>query len=826
MIMAWEGGESGTGDEAWQSELWRMIRKESKAVHVAAYREEILKKLLHTSETDAALPRRIAIFGISTLPIFYLDFFNTLSRTLEINGFFMNPCREFWGDIRSGSEAGRMVQRVRERTHRYEVTREDLYIEEGNSLLASFGKQGRHFFTYLTNLAAEIRESFIEPGEETLLTTLQSDVLNLRDRVGKGIPGKSPAKDDDSLRIHSCHGPIREIEVLHDQLLQMFTEDPGLLPKDILVMAPDIETYTPLIEAVFSAGNTKGFPSGREVLIPFSIADRSLSHGSTLLQAFLAILELHGSRFGLSLVLSILDATPVQRRFRLDEADRVTIRRWIIEAGVRWGIDAEDRERAGLPSFQENTWRAGLDRLLLGYAMPRSGECMFQGVVPYDDIEGKDTLILGRFLDFIETLFSEVTALGQARTLGSWSDTLSALLDKMFDSSEQEEAEDLRVILSSLEDLRKIEEKGEGGFPESADFAVIKAHLTGTLEKTGLQYGYLIGGVTFCALVPMRSMPFHVICLLGMNNADYPRHSREVDFDLMVHKPRRGDRSRRDDDRYLFLEAILSARKTLYISYCGQSSEDNSILPPSVLVSEMLDYLEQGFDKGEKIRDRVLTTHHLQAFHPSYFTGDAKLFSYSEENCRAAHALIDPSREAPRFFTGMLPDPEPGWREFQVADMKSFFRNPSRFLMEKRIGLSLVESPELPEDRERFRIEGLEGYLFGQTLLEVALSGKDPLALLPAAMAAGELPHGTAGVCHFEELCRDVRSFAENADPQLRNRRPSPLELDIEIGGFHLEGRIDSFYEAGLIHYRYANLKASDHLRVWIDHLLWHLVDN
>lgn len=825
MIMAWEGGESGTGDEAWQAELWRMIRKGCKAGHVAAYREEILRKLRHESGMDAVLPPRIAIFGISTLPRFYLDLFNTLSRKMEINGFFMNPCREFWGDIRSGKETGRMVQRVRERTSWNEVTGEDLYLEEGNSLLASLGNQGRDFFTYLTNLTVEIRESFVEPGEETLLTTLQSDVLNLRDRGGKGIPGKSLTEDDHSLRVHSCHGPLREIEVLHDQLLEMFAEDPGLLPKDILVMAPDIETYTPLIEAMFGAGNGEGFQAGRGGSIPFSIADRTISHGSPLLQAFLAILELHGSRFELSRVLSVLDAGPVQRRFGMDEADAETIRRWIIEAGVRWGIDAEDKERAGLPSFQENTWRAGLDRLLLGYAMPRRGESIFQGIVPYDDLEGKDARILGRFLDFIETLFSEVTALGQARTLAGWSDALSALLEKLFDSSEQEEAEDLRAILRSLEDLRRIGEKGEGGFPEAVDFAVMKAHLTGVLEKTGLQYGYLTGGVTFCALVPMRSIPFQVICLLGMNNADYPRHSREVDFDLMAHKPRPGDRSRRDDDRYLFLEAMLSARKTLYISYCGQSSEDNSVIPPSVLISELLDYLEQGFSEGEKIRDRVLTVHHLQAFHPSYFNGDPKLFSYSEENCRAARALIDPSREAPRFFTGVLPDPEPGWRDIQVADMKLFFRNPAKFLLERRIGISLAEGPELPEDRERFRIEGLDGYLLGQTLLEYALSGKDPLALLPAAMAAGELPHGTAGVCHFEEMCRGVRSFAVSAGPYLQSRRPLPLELDLEIGDFHLEGRIDSLYEGGLIHYRYANLRAADHLRVWIDHLLCQLTE-
>ena len=825
LITAWERGDSGTEDELWQAELWRMMLKEGDTGHLIAHREKILQQLRAAPPPlKGILPERISIFGISTLPGFYLDLFHALSQATEVHCFFMNPCREFWGDIRSEKETGRLVQRVREQTGWNAVSKEDLYLEEGNALLASLGKQGRDFFTHLANLAAEMRETFVDSGEETLLAALQSDVLNLRDRGRKGTPRAVVSSRDRTLSIHSCHGPLREVEVLHDQLLEMFAQDPGLLPKDILVMAPDIEAYAPLIEAVFGSGGGADSPEGHRSGIPYSLADGSISRGSALIRTFLGIMDLQSSRFRVTQVLSLLDAAPVQKRFGLNEADVERIRHWIGEAGIRWGINGKDRARIGLPAFEENTWRAGLDRLLLGYAMAGRGESLFRGIVPYDDIEGMDARILGRFLDFVETLLSEAPLLDEPRPLGQWSNVFSGLLDKLFDPCDADEESDLRMIRRSLEELRKIGEKAH--FRDTVEFTVMKSYLSGALEKRGLPFGYLTGAVTFCAMVPMRSIPFPVVCLIGMNNADYPRHERVVDFDLMTQNPRPGDRSRRDDDRYLFLEALLSARKTLYISYAGQSTEDNSTVPPSVLISELLDYLEQGFACAEgSIQDHLLTVHHLQAFDPSYFAGGNKLFSYSVENCRAARCLINRSGETPRFAAGVLPAPQPGWREIAISDLAVFFRNPAKFLLQRRIGLSLAEGAEIPQEKELFRIESLDRYRLGQELVEHALAGSDPLKLLPVMMASGQLPHGTAGACQFEELCRGVRVFAEVAGSHLRGQGTPPLEIDTDIDGFRLSGRIEKLYETGLVHYRYANLRARDHLRFWIDHLLWQLAE-
>ena len=325
-----------------------------------------------------------------------------ISRYIEVNLFLMNPCREYWADIVSGREMRRFTGKEKKR----KALPEELHLEKGNSLLASMGALGRDFFDLITSLGCEENESFEAPGDDSLLRGIQSDILNLVDRGRGANEKKRISPDETSIQIHSCHSPMREVEVLQDRLLALFESDPDLLPKDILVMTPDIETYAPYIQAVFS------LPPGDPRWIPFSIADQGVRKESQLVDSFLSLLDLQGSRMGASQVLAILESPAVQGRFSLAEADLELIQRWVVDTRIRWGIDGKGRKELGLPEFPENTWRAGLDRMLLGYALPGQDEKMFKGILPYDLIEGSDAPILGKFLGFMDRLFNAVRGNG------------------------------------------------------------------------------------------------------------------------------------------------------------------------------------------------------------------------------------------------------------------------------------------------------------------------------------------------------------------------------------------------------------------------------
>ncbi|MBN1614074.1 MAG: exodeoxyribonuclease V subunit gamma [Deltaproteobacteria bacterium] len=845
MILGWEGGEAADAEAPWQAELWRGLVSRGQGDHPAALFQAFRKRIGETDLSESNLPERVSLFGISSLPRFYMECLAALSSRIPVNLFLMNPSRQFWGEIRSGREIGRIFERL----GRYGdgADGEDaLYLEEGNSLLASLGVQGREFFSFIAETACEQREDFTDPGDGTLLHCIQSDILDLRDRGADGTPKKTLFPRDRSVQVHVCHSPMREVEVLRDNLLAFFDQNPELLPGDVAVMMPDIDAYAPLIQAVFDV--PEGEPEGgKGIRIPFSIADRALRSENGIAAALIRILELAGSRLGAPEVLELLDVPSLRAAFDIDEQALERIAGWIEEARIRWGKSERDLQALGLPMAGENTWEAGLDRLLLGYALPGDGERLFMGILPFDGIGGSDGPVLGSFLEFRDDLFGVLDGLAAPRTLSAWSGCLRAIVERFFRSLTSDDEEGRLVLYRLLTRLEEMQERS--GFEDVVNLDVIQAWLVQSLDLEGFGQGFLTGGVTFCALLPMRSIPFRILCLLGMNSDIFPRRDRSFGFDLIAKHPRPSDRSRRGDDRYLFLEALLSAREKLIISYVGRSLKDNSPMPPSVVVSELLDYIDRGFalpstgdseappgtdrmasDGPDRKSDRegvlgwVITEHRLQAFSPAYFQGDERLFSYSEENRRAAAALIDRRPHSPVFLDVPLPETDGGDNTLNVEDLLQFFSHPARFFIRRRLLFSLREDGDEMKDTEDFHVEGLERYGLEQVMVQREIEGRDFRAFYPAARASGRLPQGVVGRCHYHRLGAGVRSFAAAVRRHLEGGALPPMPVDIEVAGFRILGSIDNLYGTGRVSFRHARLKPRDHLRAWICHLLLNLL--
>ncbi|HUV07989.1 MAG TPA: exodeoxyribonuclease V subunit gamma, partial [Spirochaetia bacterium] len=577
MVGDWEKGR----EVQWQAVLWREVVRDLGGSHRSSLRTRLIDSMDSGSFETDVLPERVSLFGISVLPPFYLEILAHLARHCQINLFLMNPSLHYWADILSDREIARRTVldgRI--------VTADSQHMEKGNSLLASMGSRGREFFRMILDLGVEPEESFENPGESSLLSTLQSDVLNLRERPEQ-IPAVLAA-DDFSVQIHSCHSPMREVEILNDQILGFFQDDPSLGPEEILVMAPDIEVYAPFIHAVFGGGS--------RIRIPYNISDRRALKESGTVRAFLSLLTIPDSRFSVVYVLDLLEHEPIRSKLGLDDRQVSLIKKWVSRVRVSWGIDGNERRELGLPASEENTWQAGLSRLLLGYAL--SGENLYEGILPYRDLEGSDAALLGVFVSFMEDLFRFGRAFRGERSIGGWHTLLSEALNIFFmppDGSwgSGPDLEDIRFVQSSLDSLQASEELT--GFRSSVGLDTVHAYLRRRLEGTRTSFGYLSGGITFCSMLPMRSIPFKVICLLGMNDRAFPRMAQTVEFDLMARNPLPGDRSWRIDDRYLFLETLLSARAVFYVSFVGQSIMDNSPLPPSVLVSELMEYIDDSF---------------------------------------------------------------------------------------------------------------------------------------------------------------------------------------------------------------------------------------
>ncbi len=814
MFLRWEAGR----DEQWQAQLWRKIVKHKKGPHRAALGSELLKWLHKTEELDG-LPKRINIFGISALPEFHISVLSALAKTRAVNLFILNPCREYWGDIRSSREIRKMagVAAQLEMDFSGEPS-QALHLESGNSLLASLGKLGRDFFDLLQdNLDGHTSELFQEPEGDTLLCSIQEDILKLREPALQNGRKHKLSAGDKSVQFHSCHSQRREIEVLHDQLLDLFQRDPGLKPADILVMAPDIEPYAPFIQAVFDR------PAGDPKRIPFSIADRTFRHEDRIITVFFAILRLHGSRLAASEVMSILEEPAILRRFSLNADDLDLIRDWLENARIRWGINAEHLHKLGLPPHAENTWQAGIDRLLLGYALPGHEQRAYGAISPYDKVEGRQTQTLGNFIEFTDQLFATAESLAGKRTLKAWGTELGRLLDRFFSDRDEAVARQLQVLRNEITRLGEYQDLS--AFDEEVELRVVQHHLEDRLQRDGLGFGFLSGAVTFCSILPMRSIPVEVLCLIGMNNDSFPVSKHAISFDLIAQQPRKGDRSRRHDDRYLFLEALLSARRKLYVSYVGQSIKDNTEAPPSVLISEFGEYLDSNYElsSSEKPFESLTTVHRLQAFSPAYFAGGAdagiNYFSYSEENGTAAAILVDSDKTVPAFCDEQLAEPDGEFRQVTLLELYRFFRNPVAHFFMKRLGIRLEAREAGLTDTESFRFSGLEQYGAANDLMAKNLAGEETTDFRQAKLCSGALPLGGQGEVAYQMLEKNVAHFVESLQPYVASKPLLPLEIELALAGFQVSGTIHDIYADGVMNYRLARVKAKDHLLAWIRHL-------
>ncbi len=580
-------------------------------------------------------------------------------------------------------------------------------------------------------------------------------------------------------------------------------------------MTPDIEAYAPFIQAVFDS------PEEASKRIPFSVADRGICSSSQLVDAFLNLLSLPATRLEATSVLRILETAAVREKFGLAEADLDVIRVWVRNTNIRWGQDARQRESLGLPGLAENTWQQGLERLFAGYAMAGEDVKMFQGVLPYDDVEGGSAEVLGHLAEYLKRLFDLVARLRERRAIGEWEAILLAALDSFFQPHESQVPETL-LIRSTLRALAG--KAAAAGYAEPVDLAVILEALNQLLEEDRFGSGFITGGVTFCALKPMRSIPFKVIALIGMNDGAFPRTDRHLSFDLMAQKPRLGDRSLRADDRYLFLETLLSARERLHISYVGQSIRDNSEAPPSVLVSELLDYVAQAYELPgqDVIKDHVLVRHRLQAFSPAYFTAqDGRLFSYSAENCRASHCGRTARAVPASFLDAPLSEPDAEWRTVDAGALAEFFCNPARWLVTHRLGLRFEEQDEALEEVEPFEVAPLDGYAIRQDLVDMALKGTSLKDALQLKKASGLLPLGEAGAAAVPRAA-SRRSGLPGATAAPLRRRLCRSDPGGSPAGRVPRGRRDSAADrqrSRCISAARAS-RPKDLLRLWVQHLV------
>ncbi|MBF0197223.1 MAG: exodeoxyribonuclease V subunit gamma [Planctomycetes bacterium] len=811
-VMAWGRGEMVPGlnvdHQKWQAQLCQELN-----LHHAQNIGTAILEFAHNPRAYAnSLPfDKLSLFGISTLSRLHIHFFSALGEICPLTWFLNTPCLEYWADIKKSH------------TH---LDDGEMY-SSSHPLLASWGSLGKdlqyNLLDYNLDPQGDVQElNEREALKQGSLYRIQAGIHSLDAGLGKGLGL------DSSLIINSCHNPMREVEVLYQQCLKWLSEkdhkgESVYNARDIIIMMPKPELYYPYIEAVFS------HPEKEEERIAYSLSDRPLRDQGEVIPAFMDFMDFSTSRFTAASVLHFLQFESIRQGAGLKKDDVSIINQWIEKAAIRWGWHGEHRTTFDLPSFEHNSWLRGLERLLLGLCYEGENEFSELLSLPVEASQGR---VLGVFCEFAHKLYDISQRLVSEYAPNKWIEQCQNALDELFraehlEQSFQDECTKLSLVIHELGEQWK-----EAELKSSMDLATVKSALQGLLRDEQNQAGFLQGGITFCRMLPMRTIPAKVVAIIGLNEGLFPRQDQKTGFDLMAQQSWRGDRSMAKDDRYLFLEALLAARQCFYLSYQGQSEKDNKKLSPSLLVSELLEYVNDSIEFPRK--EEGVQQHPLQSYSMAYFNQSRpELINYSHQDYEDALALKNKVAETQAFCEreSLFEEHESARLEIQLRDFIAFFENPSRAFLQKRCQLFLREDEvEAPDESEPFDLgDGLQKYqLKADFVAECSELGTDRDTYVHRLFKKEEIPQGERGLNAISQLIEPLDPLVEKI-VSVNHEKIEPLDVritlltrnhdhsQIEIS---LLGQLGQQYSQAQILSRPGDVKGKDKIRSLIRHVL------
>jgi exodeoxyribonuclease V gamma subunit len=840
MITAWAAGDDTDGhgarlqpDVAWQAPLWRCLRERLGSPSAA---ERLGAACLRLRDEPALvdLPPRLALFGLTRLPASYVEVLAALGERRDVRLFLLHPSPALWD---------RITGRHGDRSAGLPLRRDDPTAKLArNPLVATWGRDAREMqlvlWTAVRDRPVEDRHHELVEPAATLLHRLQAGVRTDALPPGPPLPGDRDERAvldrrDTSVQVHACHGRARQVEVARDAILHLLADDPTLEPRDVIVMCPDIEAFAPLIDASFGAGRDAtpggadggGTRTGGLPELGFRLADRSLRQTNPVLAAVAELLELATTRVTASHVIDFAGRAPVRRRFRFDDDDLTRLEEWVASTGIRWGLDAAHRAPYQLDRIEANTWKAGLDRLLLGVTMAEDELRLVGGVLPLDDVDSGDIDLAGRLAELVDRLHAAIGDLSEPKPVAAWAATIGSAADALAATSERDAWQRLELD-RILRDV--VAEAGPLATDEHMNVALpeIRALLADRLRGRPTRANFRTGHLTMCTLVPMRSVPHRVVCVLGLDDGTFPRRTAPDGDDIIERAPRVGDRDPRSEDRQLLLDALMAATDHLVITYCGRDERTNAVRPPAVPLGELLDVIDRtarpGGARGDRTRarDHVVVEHPLQPFDVRNFV-DGELvpdrrWSFDAVALGGARAARAP-RTAPAVFLDgpLLPE---GGRLVELDDLVAFVQHPVKAFLRQRLGTSITAVEDEPADGLPLELNALEQWDVGRRLLEQRMAGLDLDVCLEAERARGVLPPGSLGEPNLERavpLVEGIVAAATGAVPP--GSATTSVDVNVDVGdGWSVVGTVPDVTGDVVRTVTYSRVGPKQRLAAWV----------
>jgi exodeoxyribonuclease V gamma subunit len=805
MLQRWAAGSPQLDEAPWQVELWRLLRERIGAPSPAERLQEACGRL----RADPGLldrPPRLSLFGLTRLPASYLQVLEAIAKGRDVHLFLLHPSPVLWD---------RMDQVIRPGSQSVPRRDDQTAGVPRNPLLASWGRDAREMQLVLGGSGpSEVEEESDRPPHPTLLQRIQDDI---RDDRAPGDRNERPLlePDDDSIRVHSCHGRGRQVEVLRDAVLHLLEDDPTLEPRDIIVLCPDIENFAPLIQATFGTRDLNDRSEDPAGALEIRLADRSLRQTNPVMGVLAEVLDLATARISATEVLDLAGREPVRRRFQFSDEDLFRLEEWVDEAGIRWGFDAQHRGAFKLNGIENNTWRAGLERILLGVTMADEGQRLFRGSLPLDDVDSADIALAGRLAEFVDRLQSALDMLAGSNPIDVWAEKLARIVESLTTTTALDAWQSGRMK-SLLDELVAEATTTEGVSGVALRCDDVRSIVSDRLRGQPTRANFCTGHLTVCTLVPMRSIPHRVVCLLGLDDGSFPRHVERDGDDLTARNPQVGDRDVRSEDRQLLLDALLAAQDHLVVLYSGRDERSNQHRPPAVPVGELLDVIDHTVAvRDGKARDAVRLDHALQPFDPqNYEPGaliSAQSWSFDALHLAGAQAALHPRRVEAPFFGQPLP--VPAAEQIGLDQLERFLRHPVKTFLRERLKISLAEKTRDFEDAIPLELEPLEQWKIADRMLEAQLGGASPQSCRAVEMARGALPPGLLADPVLQKIAGPVDQLVLAGHSDVA---PNSIDVHVDLAHSSLVGTVGGVRGDTLHAVTYSRLSPSARLLAWL----------
>ncbi|XBC44247.1 MAG: exodeoxyribonuclease V subunit gamma [Buchnera aphidicola (Schlechtendalia peitan)] len=802
--------------------------------NILFYLENKFKKKLNITQ----FPPRIFIFENTYLTPYHLIILKQISQLCDIHFFYTTPYQYEEQLLSKFNKIKKCNINLTQKnaadllktTRKFKIfIQKKINIHNSMNYIASWGEYGLEN-TVLLNLIQKKQVNIFNTKETTcLLQKIQKNIIQnnflKNNNINKiNIHNEKKYKifkNDKSLAIHVCLTLRREIEVLHDNLLNILNTNHDILFHDILIISKNINIYTPYIYSIFNKINGKNY-------IPFFIlSDTYLENKTTIFKIVIEMLDLPNISLDNEKILNLLSNVFILKKFKIKSKEIIILHKIIQQSCITFEADSTNETYESHINHEYNNLSIGEENIFLGRAMNDINYITWNKNVPYQYLSTKHYKIFGKFVTFSILLKKWKKILSTEKSLKHWKILFEQFLQDFFINDDSEKQE----IIFIKKQWNKIIDPGiRENYKGKISIKILKNELLNYNSQKINIHGCFSGKVTFCNGFKLRSIPFKVICILGMHEKFVIQKTSTSNLSLMYQYPRICDPHRPNKYKYLFLETLLSTKKFLLISYYKNSEHTNSIHEQSLIINQLFLYISKNFYISKKYNNKCKCQNinklllHIYYFHTNElystknFYHNYKFHSFSQTWFKISQL----TRTYKNNFEKPLPKIQ--YKHINMFNLISFWKNPIRYFFNQRlhVKLNLITTNNLYQ--EDYFIKAIDRYWINVDILNFLLYRKSIKKLFLYYKYKGIIPSGNIGKIYWNNQLSLITPLYEKINLQkkkLRNKK-----FCIQTGIHFLYGLLKNINTTGLLRWTPSIIKNTDIISLWLEHLVYCCIYN